>query len=185
MTPETAAHQAPSSLGFSRQEHWSGLPFPSPMHESEKSKWSRSVVSNPQWPHGLQPTRLLRPWDFPGKSTRVGCHCLLRLGSLYGIKTRETKSHGTSMSHSITGFLSLRWLGQVWVDLGRIFIQQWSRLYYKTSGFQISFYLLNPLFTWNLIKKLTLQMRQKEHWCGQEPSTMRLTFPPRGGSVEY
>ena len=36
VTPETAAHQAPPSLGFSRQEHWSGLPFPSPMHESEK-----------------------------------------------------------------------------------------------------------------------------------------------------
>ena len=28
-------------------------------------------------PHGLQPTRLLCPWDFPGKSTGVGCHCLL------------------------------------------------------------------------------------------------------------
>ena len=27
--------------------------------------------------HGLQPTRLLRPWEFPGKSTGVGCHCLL------------------------------------------------------------------------------------------------------------
>ena len=35
-TPETAAHQAPPSLGFSRQEHCSGLPFPSPMHEREK-----------------------------------------------------------------------------------------------------------------------------------------------------
>ena len=35
-TPWTAAHQAPLSMGFSRQEHWSGLPFPSPMHESEK-----------------------------------------------------------------------------------------------------------------------------------------------------
>ena len=35
-TPETAAHQAPLSLGFSRQEHWSGLPFLSLMHESEK-----------------------------------------------------------------------------------------------------------------------------------------------------
>ena len=35
-TPWTAAHQAPPSLGFSRQEHWSGLPFPSPMRESEK-----------------------------------------------------------------------------------------------------------------------------------------------------
>ena len=34
-TPWTAAHQAPLSLGFSRQEHWSGLPFPSPVHESE------------------------------------------------------------------------------------------------------------------------------------------------------
>ena len=35
-TPEKAAQQAPPSLVFSRQEHWSGLPFPSPMHESEK-----------------------------------------------------------------------------------------------------------------------------------------------------
>jgi len=37
-TPEMAAHQAPPSLGFSRQEHWSGLPFPSPINESEKRK---------------------------------------------------------------------------------------------------------------------------------------------------
>ena len=39
------AHQALPSLGFSRQEHWSGLPFPSPMHEREKWKWSCSVYS--------------------------------------------------------------------------------------------------------------------------------------------
>ena len=70
------------SLGFSRQEHWSGLPFPSPMHKSEKWKWSRSVMSDSSRPHGLQPTRLLRPWDFPGKSTGVGCHCLLQKRSL-------------------------------------------------------------------------------------------------------
>ena len=76
-TPETAAHQAPPSLGFSRPEHWSGLPFPSPMHESEKWKWNCSVVSDSSWPHGLEPTRPLHPWDFPGKSTGVGCHCPL------------------------------------------------------------------------------------------------------------
>ena len=29
MTPWTVAHQAPLSVGFSRQEYWSGLPFPS------------------------------------------------------------------------------------------------------------------------------------------------------------
>ena len=76
-TPQMAAHQAPPSLGFSRQEHWSGLPFPSPMHESEKWKWSPSVESDSSQPHGLQPTRLLHPWDFPGKSTGMGCHRLL------------------------------------------------------------------------------------------------------------
>ena len=41
-------------------------------------KGSRSVVSNSYRPRGLQPTRLLHPWDFLGKSTGVGCHCLLQ-----------------------------------------------------------------------------------------------------------
>jgi len=59
-SPYTAAHQAPPSLGFSRQEHWSGLPFHSPMHESEKWKWSRPVVSDSSLPHGLR---------LPGSST--------------------------------------------------------------------------------------------------------------------
>ena len=45
-TPWTAAHQATPSIGFSRQEHWSRSPFPSPMHESGKWKWSLSVVSD-------------------------------------------------------------------------------------------------------------------------------------------
>ena len=63
------------SLGFSRQEH---LPFSSAMHESEKWKWSRSVMFDSLWPHA----RLLGPWDFPGKSTRVGCHRLLKLISI-------------------------------------------------------------------------------------------------------
>ena len=46
-----------------------------------KWKWSCSVVSDSQWPHGLQPTSLLHPWDFPSKSTGVGCHCLLPLSN--------------------------------------------------------------------------------------------------------
>ena len=68
-TPSTAAHQAPLTLGFSRQEHWSGLPFPFPMHESEKWKWSRSAVSNSSDPmdcslpgsfiHGIFQARVL------------------------------------------------------------------------------------------------------------------------------
>ena len=37
-----------------------------------------SMVSDSVRPHRWQPTRLLRPWDFPDKSARVGCHCLLQ-----------------------------------------------------------------------------------------------------------
>ena len=37
-----------------------------------------SVVSDSVRPHGLQPTRLLCPWDSPGKNTGVGCHFLLQ-----------------------------------------------------------------------------------------------------------
>ena len=44
--PQTAAHQTPPSLGFSRQEHWSGLPLPSPMHESEVAQ-SCPTLSDP------------------------------------------------------------------------------------------------------------------------------------------
>ena len=91
------AHQAPPSLGFSRQEHWSGLPFPSPMHEREKWKWSHSVLSDSYWPHGLQPTRLLHPWDFPGKSSGVGCHCLLCLSCLTPCNPMECSTWGFSV----------------------------------------------------------------------------------------
>ena len=65
--------------GIVQARHWSGLPFPSLVYENEKWKWSHSVVSDSLRPHGLQPTRLLCPWDFPSKSTGVGCHCLLQL----------------------------------------------------------------------------------------------------------
>ena len=39
---------------------------------------SCSIVSNSLRPHGLQPARLLCPWDSPGKNIGVGCHALLQ-----------------------------------------------------------------------------------------------------------
>ena len=43
-----------------------------------KSRARVDKVSDSLQPHGLEPTRLLRPWNFPGKSTGVGCHFLLQ-----------------------------------------------------------------------------------------------------------
>ena len=82
-TPRTAAHQAPPSLGFSRQEYWRGCHFLLQCMKV-KSESESEIVPNSQQPHGLQPTRLLRPWDFPGKSAGVGCHCLLQAQHLEG-----------------------------------------------------------------------------------------------------
>ena len=53
-TPWTAAHQAPPSMGFSRQEYWSGVPLPSPLFPQDSSKtrtaaWAFS--SEPWWSH--------------------------------------------------------------------------------------------------------------------------------------
>ena len=43
----------------------------------DEMQQKHSFMSDSSQPHGLQPTRLLHPWDFLGKSTGVGCHCLL------------------------------------------------------------------------------------------------------------
>ena len=49
-----------------------------PKRPHSSSSSARSVVSDSLWPSGLQPTRLLCPWDPPGKNTAVGCHSLLQ-----------------------------------------------------------------------------------------------------------
>ena len=112
-----AAHQAPLSLGFSRQEHWSGLPFPSPMHESEKWKWSRSVMSDSLQPHGLY-----SPSNSPGQNTGVGSCSLLQ-----GIFTTQGSNPGLLHCRWIPYQLShkgstriLEWVSQSVQSLSRV-----------------------------------------------------------------
>ena len=143
VTPETSAHQAPPSLGSSMQVNWSGLQFPSPMHKTENWKWSRSVVSDSSRPHGLQPTRLLRPWDFPGKSTAVGCHCLLRSSSYY--------NHNRKLCFFLFVCMSFvrEWESLLLTDSSRWICTNspsWSELLILHSGWNISeFFLFFPL----------------------------------------
>ena len=54
---------------------------------------SRSVTSDSVWPRGLQPTRLVCPWDSPGKNTGVGCHALLQ-----GIFPTRNQAHVSCVS---------------------------------------------------------------------------------------
>ena len=68
-----AAHQAPLSLGFSRQEYQSGLSFPSPMHACMLSCFSRVRLCVTLWTAAHQAP----PRDSLGKNTGVGFHFLL------------------------------------------------------------------------------------------------------------
>ena len=62
-----------------RTLEWVAISFSNAcMKVKSESESENEVVSDPQQPHGLQPTRLLLPWEFPGKSTGVGCQRLLR-----------------------------------------------------------------------------------------------------------
>ena len=62
-------------------------------------------MSDPLRPHGLQPTRLLCPWDSPGKSTGLGCHCLLHQCSLVG------RNSGCLLDSPGGTSLVVQWLG--------------------------------------------------------------------------
>ena len=64
-TPQTVAHQSPLSTGLSRQEYWSGLPFPSPgdlpdpaIEPGTLALQVDSLPSGPLWKPTLQPMRI-------------------------------------------------------------------------------------------------------------------------------
>ena len=85
------------------------------MHETEKWNWSRSFVSYSSRPHGLQPTRLLHTWDFPGKSTGVSCQCLLWHNGYYVIIIENNFQH---IKHLFR---------EIWIKLPDIFRRPESR----------------------------------------------------------
>ena len=93
----------------------------------KKPKWSRSVMSDSLRPHGLYPTRLLCPWDFPGNTTGVDCHFLLQgifptQGSNPGLlnyrQTLYCLSHQEIHVYDYLGLLFLQNLGTAAVSVG-------------------------------------------------------------------
>ena len=99
-TSQTAAHQAPLTLQFSRQEYWSELPVSSPMHACSVAL----IMSDSVQPYGQQPTRLLCTWDSLGKNTGVGCQFLLHI---VPHSTLKTCSHSSLQKQFSLSFVIL------------------------------------------------------------------------------
>ena len=86
VTPWTVVHQTPLSMEFSRREYWHACPV-------------TSVISNSLLPNGPGPTRLLCPWNPPGKNTGVGSHSLLQENLPHsGNRTRVSSIAGGSFT---------------------------------------------------------------------------------------
>ena len=104
-------------------------------------------MSDSVQPHGLQPARLLCPWDSPGKNTRVGCHFLLQL-SIYPLQI-HTIPHGASeplqMLLTPTWNVSLHSISYHWINTYVFFknqlrtslVDQWLRLRLPMQGVHI------------------------------------------------
>ena len=78
MTPWSAAYQAPLSMGFSRQEHWSGVPLPSPSNNSQCNKFHKSIFE---------------PWKMTFKAGKAVEHITMRITWKRG-KIMEKKGIG-------------------------------------------------------------------------------------------
>ena len=101
---------------------------------------SCSVLSDSLQPHGLEPTRLLCPWDSPGKKTGVGCHALLQgifpaqglnPALLYCRQILYHLSHQESW-HSLIGLLRL-YTAKLWFCISCFFIWINCRVPYATQ----------------------------------------------------
>ena len=83
-TPWTAAYQAPPSMGFSRQEYWSGVPLPSPhlplviaiIHNNINFQYLEVKINSaiPHWRRKRQPTPVFLPGESQGWGSLMGCH---------------------------------------------------------------------------------------------------------------
>ena len=108
MTPWTVAHQAPPSMGFSRQEYWSGLPCPPPGHLPHPGIEPASPVDN------ASPSRFfITSATFSSNTFCIPTnHCLVNICSLfyifiYSVNFPELSSYGKpSLSKKKTGFLN-------------------------------------------------------------------------------
>ena len=101
-----AAHQTPPSLGFSRQEHWSGLPFPAPMHESENEATQSCLTLHDPLDcslpgssvHGIFQAKVLE-WVATAFSNEQPRHHIKKQRHYFANKGPCSQNYGFSSSH--------------------------------------------------------------------------------------
>ena len=136
-----AAHQAPLSLGFFRQEYWSGLSFPSPVHESEKWKWRQSVCPTLQDPMDCSP---------PGSSVHgIFQERVLEWVAIMNYSLQSSHSPNKASQTEQGHIVEMK----IWCVLNSI-VTTWSELILDDVIEHVAFIekKLNSLFLWYFVK---------------------------------
>ena len=134
------------------------------------SKWSCSVVSDSLQPHGLQPIRLLHPWNFPGKSTGVGCHFLPGNLPDPGIEPGSPALWADTFTFWATREVFLKSASQIWDFSNRLSLSHQCpnsgphnshQNYITTDSQLVSLILLCPSQVWSLDNTDKQHMRKR------------------------
>ena len=124
----------------------------SPMHESEKWKWRRSVMSDSSWPHVLQPTRLLHPWDFSRQEYWSGSPLPSVLYFLYiysnYISLLVSFIWFGQLKNEVLFILTTLWCSVQLLSCVRLFATPW------TAASQVSLSFTN---SWSLFKLMSIE----------------------------
>ena len=86
------------------------------------------------WPHGLQPTRLLCPQDFPGKNTGVGCHCSSSKSSQPRDQTHVFGLAGRFFTTEPPGKPCSLFVCEKYVLGSQLYLTLWNPMNYRLSG---------------------------------------------------
>ena len=107
-TPWTIAHQAPPSMEFSRQEYWSGLPFPSPgdlpnpgIKPGSPALWAEALSSEPPGKFAFNPSHLFHPFPIPPSPLATTVLCIWVFFSFVVFVHLFSRFHIQMKSHSI------------------------------------------------------------------------------------
>ena len=122
-TPWTAAYQAPPSMGFARQECWSGVPLPSPLasYDTVKSKLmalaSAVLLPHPPCISALQPIA----WDFCFDESRLPIasltHLLCPVSEVLCLLLRISFTHSLFESHGQGSLATVHGVAESWTQL--------------------------------------------------------------------
>ena len=116
-----------------------------------KWKWSRSVVSNSSRRHGLQPTRLLRLWDSPGKNTGVGCHFLLQC------KKVKSESEVSQLCRTLSDPMDCSLPGSSVHGIFQARVLEWGAIAFSGE------LTLGSIKYWELTQKKPLEYKTRHH----------------------